>query len=56
MPKIGEVFRYINVEWLPASGYKLAYPWDMEVYGEQLKGDEPGSLFEIYIPVKEKSA
>jgi len=56
IPKLGEVFRYIYAEWLPASGYEIAYPWDFEVYGEQFKGDEPDSLIDIYIPVREKQA
>jgi len=56
VPKISEVFGYIYNEWLPASGYKMAYPWDFEVYGEQFKGDAPDSLVEIYIPIKEKAA
>lgn len=56
VPKLGAVFGYIYNEWLPASGYAMAYPWDMEVYGEQFKGDEPESVVEVYIPIKEKSA
>lgn len=56
VPKLGEVFQFIYNEWLPASGYAMAYPWDFEVYGEQFKGDEPESVVEIYIPVKEKAA
>lgn len=56
VPKLGEVFSEIYGQWLPASGYEMAYPWDFEVYGEQFKGDDPDSLVEIYIPIKEKAA
>ena len=55
VPKIGAVFGYIYNEWLPSSGYEMAYPWDFEVYGEQFKGDAPDSLVEVYIPIKAKA-
>ncbi len=55
LAKIGEVFRYAYDEWLPASQYEAAYPYDFESYGEDFKGDVDESEMDVYIPVKPKA-
>ncbi len=53
--KIGEMFRHAYMEWLPASDYEVAYPFDFEFYGEEFKGDVPESAMDVYIPVRPKA-
>lgn len=52
---IAETFQKAYHEWLPSSGYELAYPFDFEYYGESFKGDHPGSELDVYLPVKKKA-
>ncbi len=52
--KINEVFQYAYKEWLPASGYEAAYPFDFERYDERYKGSVPDSEIDLYIPIKPK--
>ncbi len=42
------------MEWLPASKYEVAYPFDFELYDERFHGDVDESVMDIYIPAKEK--
>lgn len=51
---LGETFRHAYDEWLPSSGYEIAYRYDFEYYGEAFKGDQPGSEVDVYLPVKKK--
>lgn len=54
-PELGRTFEYIYTEWLPASEFEGAAPYDYEKYDERFKGpDNPDSVLEIYIPIKEK--
>ena len=53
--KISETFRYAYDQWLPASKYQMAYPFDFELYDERFKGHEPDSELDLYLPVKLKS-
>jgi AraC family transcriptional regulator len=55
LSKIAEVFQYAYMQWLPSSGYEMAYPFDFELYGEDYKGDVPESELDIYIPVRPKT-
>ena len=34
LAKLSEAFQYAYMQWLPASGYEVAYPFDFELYGE----------------------
>jgi AraC family transcriptional regulator len=54
LAKIGEMFHYAYMEWLPASHYQVAYPFDFEYYGEQFQGDVDASEMDLYIPVRLK--
>lgn len=50
-----KTFPYIYGEWLPKSGYAVAFPFDMERYNfgpEAMKAG--GMVVEILVPVKEK--
>lgn len=51
--RIADTFRYIYGEWLPASGYKPAAPYDFERYDARFKGpDNDDSLMEICLPIR----
>lgn len=55
LKKLGEGFRYVYDTWLPNSSYKVAHPFDFELYQEgRFKGEEQDSEIDIYIPVKLK--
>ena len=54
LAKISEVFHYAYMEWMPASGYEVAYPFDFELYDERYHGDVPDSVIDLYIPIKAK--
>ena len=45
-------YRYILMDWLPASGYKLDDRPHFALMGEKYKGEDPESEEEIWIPVK----
>ncbi len=47
-----QAFRYIFMEWLPASGHKLDDRPHFEILGAAYKNDDPQSEEEIWIPVK----
>ena len=49
-----KVFEYVN-NWIKNSKYDFAFPFDIQVYDKRFKGpDNPESVFEILVPVKEK--
>jgi predicted transcriptional regulator YdeE len=51
---LGDTFGYIYREWLPASNYEVAFPFDMERY-DVSKVEHGGEMtIEILVPVKEK--
>jgi AraC family transcriptional regulator len=54
LSKISEIFRFAYDQWIPASDYEVAYPYDFEYYGEDFKGDMPESEMDLYIPIKPK--
>jgi len=54
LAKIGEMFKYAYMEWIPASRYEVAHLFDFELYDERYHGDVDDSVVDIYIPVKEK--
>lgn len=42
-------------EWIPASKYEVAYPFDFELYDDdRFHGDGPDEEIDLYIPVKLK--
>lgn len=49
-----EAFKYILLEWLPASKYVLDDRPHFEILGDKYKREQPDSEEEIWIPVKEK--
>jgi AraC family transcriptional regulator len=55
LSKIGEMFQYAYMQWLPSSDYEVAYPFDFEWYGEDFKGDVPESEVDLYIPIRLKT-
>jgi AraC family transcriptional regulator len=52
MPGNAEVFRYIFLEWLPASAYILDQRPHFEVMGAGYRNDDPHSEEEIWIPIR----
>lgn len=54
---IPDLYSRIYKEWLPSSDFELAFDFDMELYDERFtEMDDPESVMEIYIPVREKAA
>lgn len=51
---IHKTFMFAYDEWIPASLYQVAYPFDFELYDERYHGDEEGSVLDICIPIKLK--
>jgi AraC family transcriptional regulator len=51
---LGDTFKYVYSEWMPASGYELAYPYDFEYYGEAFQSGQPGAEVDIYLPIRTK--
>ena len=51
LPKVKETYEYIYHTWLPESGYQPADSFDFEYYDEHFNGQDPTSIFYIYIPV-----
>ncbi len=49
-----EIFQYIFKNWLPNSGYELAYRPHFEILGEKYKNNDPDSEEEIWIPIQKK--
>jgi AraC family transcriptional regulator len=47
-----KTIEYIWKDWLPNSGYTHANSPDFEEYDDRFKGDDPTSLFDIYIPIQ----
>lgn len=47
-----ETYKYIFMEWLPASGYVLDNRPHFEIFGDKYKHGDPESEEEIWIPVK----
>ena len=54
LAKIGEMFKYAYMEWIPASQYEVAHMFDFELYDERYHGDVDDSVVDIYIPVRPK--
>lgn len=55
-PALGDLFQHIYKEWLPASEYLQAYPYDLERYDARFKGPmDDTSVMEIMVPVILKS-
>ena len=55
LARIGEMFQYAYHDWLPASKYEVAYPFDFELYDGRFHGDVDDSIIDIYIPIKLKN-
>ena len=52
---MGEDSDYYFSEWLPESNYETSYPFIMQSYSpKRWKKDDPDSLMDWYIPIKEK--
>ncbi len=52
LPKIGETFKNAYHTWLPEGGYQPTGGPEFEAYDERFDPQDPGSLFDLYIPVK----
>lgn len=55
LASIPEAFMFGYSNWLPNSGYEVAYPFDFELYeDDRFHGDGPDEEIDIYIPIKKK--
>ena len=53
---MGEDSDYYFTKWLPESDYETSYPYIMQSYSpKRWKENDPDSLMDWYIPIKEKS-
>jgi AraC family transcriptional regulator len=53
---IPKTFQHAYNEWLPASGYEMAFPFDFELYDQRFHHDDPStSEVDIYIPIRPKA-
>ena len=51
LARIHDVFMYAYHEWIPASKYEVAFPFDFELYDERFHGDVDDSILDLYIPI-----
>jgi AraC family transcriptional regulator len=51
LPKIGETFRHAYETWMPAAGHRPTGGPEFELYREGFDSQDPGSEFELYIPI-----
>jgi predicted transcriptional regulator YdeE len=57
LASIPEAFMYGYNTWIPASRYRVAYPFDFELYDDaRFHGDGPNEEIDVYIPIQEKAA
>jgi AraC family transcriptional regulator len=50
-------FQHAYHEWLPSSGYEMAFPFDFEYYDQRFHHDDPStSEVDLYIPIRPKAA
>jgi AraC family transcriptional regulator len=54
LARIREMFHYAYSEWIPASDYEVAHPFDFELYDERFHGDVADSQIDVHIPIKAK--
>lgn len=52
LPKVGETFHRAYHTWLPQAGYEPGGAPEFELYDEEFNPADPGSEFDLYIPVK----
>jgi AraC family transcriptional regulator len=52
LANIGEVYMTASDKALPAAGYHHSAGYDLEVYDEQFDPEQPGSTFNLYIPIE----
>jgi predicted transcriptional regulator YdeE/catechol 2,3-dioxygenase-like lactoylglutathione lyase family enzyme len=51
--EIGEAYRYLHGQWLPASGYEPAGGAEFEYYDERYLGNfDPESVMELWLPIR----
>ncbi|MEO1031233.1 MAG: GyrI-like domain-containing protein [Bacteroidota bacterium] len=48
----GATYQYIMSEWLPSSGYAIAYRPHFQVMGEDYKNGSPDSEEDFYVPIR----
>ena len=57
LASIPDAFMYAYNQWIPASQYEVAYPFDFELYhDDRFHGDGPDEQIDLYIPIREKAA
>jgi AraC family transcriptional regulator len=52
LPKIGETFDQAYHTWLPQAGHEPRGGPEFELYDERFDPQDPGSVFQLYIPIK----
>lgn len=52
LPTMPQAYDYAYGTWLPASGYQRASSYEFEFYDEQFDAQDPGSEFQIFIPIE----
>ena len=54
LAKIHDMFMFAYQDWISASKYEVAFPFDFELYDERFHGDVDDSIIDLYIPIKTK--
>lgn len=49
---LGDTYKAIYSEWIPSSGYQVAFTYDFELYDDAFKPGDSSSKMYIYIPIK----
>ena len=52
LPRIGETFDSAHHTWLPEAGHQPTGSPEFELYDERFDPQDPGSVFDLYIPIK----
>lgn len=51
---IAEAYRWLYEEWLPESGYELAFPFDFEQYEGTGSGEDESEEISVWVPIVER--
>jgi len=51
---IGEAYRWLYEEWMPESGYELAFPYDFEQYDGTEAGEDEAEAISVWVPIVER--
>lgn len=52
LPRVGETFDHAYHTWLPQAGLQPSGGPEFELYDEEFDPQDPGSEFDLYIPIK----